>query len=392
MAFLKSRNEKLDPRYDKIAVDYMRHGERLGLRWDAAFFQMVIETGYLTYMRDGRKPGDVKPSQNNFAGLGATGRGERGESFKTVSDGVLAHLQHILMYAGEKIENPVAERTRKIQEWGVLDGWRSKLKGPMTFDELASRWANTRGYGDAIAAHAERFFSDECKQPDPAPELLAEAREGKATVAAAERSEIKPEARDDKSARKTEATDRESESGHVSGAELARRALEEGRAEEGARRTGLGAGALVAKASEPVKPAAESGAEGGKDRASGATPVIAASAAITLPPRALSPGSAPPAKSPPAADSPSGRAALATPPKSSACKVFTASYGGVRAILIKSVDGSTTTFTVLDVNEGNERRETDAYIAAYARGGNSIGDFASPEAALDKAFELCPEG
>jgi hypothetical protein len=72
--------------------------------------------------------------------------------------------------------------------------------------------------------------------------------------------------------------------------------------------------------------------------------------------------------------------------------VFTASYGGARGILIKVVAGNITSFTVLDVNEGNEKRETEAYIAAYARGGISIGDFASPGIALDKAFELCPEG
>ncbi len=50
-----------------------------------------------------------------------------------------------------------------------------------------------------------------------------------------------------------------------------------------------------------------------------------------------------------------------------------------------------TNFTVLDVHAGKEKREADAYIAAYAKGGTTIGEFASPAAALDKAFELCPE-
>jgi hypothetical protein len=47
---------------------------------------------------------------------------------------------------------------------------------------------------------------------------------------------------------------------------------------------------------------------------------------------------------------------------------------------------------VLDVNEGAEKREIEAYIAAYARGGQSIGEFGNQSLALDKAFELCPEG
>jgi hypothetical protein len=78
MQFLKQRNPQLDPRYDAIATQYMRFGEQLGVRWDYAFYQMVVETGALSYWR-GNRHGDVKPEQNNFAGLGATGGGERGE-------------------------------------------------------------------------------------------------------------------------------------------------------------------------------------------------------------------------------------------------------------------------------------------------------------------------
>jgi len=47
---------------------------------------------------------------------------------------------------------------------------------------------------------------------------------------------------------------------------------------------------------------------------------------------------------------------------------------------------------VLDVNEGAEKREADAYINAYAKGGQSVGEFSSQAQALEKAFELCPEG
>ena len=66
--------------------------------------------------------------------------------------------------------------------------------------------------------------------------------------------------------------------------------------------------------------------------------------------------------------------------------------GGAKAIIIKAVVESTTNYTVLDVNEGTEKREADAYISAYAKGGKPIGEFSSQAQALDKAFELCPEG
>ncbi len=116
ISYVRERNPKLEARYDGIASDYMRHGEALHIRWDYAFFQMLLETGYLTYK------GDVKPEQGtHFAGLGATGKGARGESFKDVSTGVKAHLEHLLMYAGERVESPVAERTRNIQDWACSD-------------------------------------------------------------------------------------------------------------------------------------------------------------------------------------------------------------------------------------------------------------------------------
>jgi hypothetical protein len=77
---------------------------------------------------------------------------------------------------------------------------------------------------------------------------------------------------------------------------------------------------------------------------------------------------------------------------SSQCRVWTASYGGNKAIIIKEMAEKTVNYTVLDVNEGTEKREADAYISAYAKGGEAVGEFQSQSQALEKAFELCPEG
>ena len=85
MAFLRSQNDRLDGKYQNIAADYKKHGEALNIRWDFAFYQMLLETNYLKFRRGDGSPGDVKPKQNNFAGLGATGNGVPGESFPDVS-------------------------------------------------------------------------------------------------------------------------------------------------------------------------------------------------------------------------------------------------------------------------------------------------------------------
>src|SRR3974377_1731754 len=54
MEYLRNRNPELHPRYDGVASEYMRLGETLGVRWDFAFYQMILETGSLSYRRGNR--------------------------------------------------------------------------------------------------------------------------------------------------------------------------------------------------------------------------------------------------------------------------------------------------------------------------------------------------
>ena len=72
--------------------------------------------------------------------------------------------------------------------------------------------------------------------------------------------------------------------------------------------------------------------------------------------------------------------------------MWTASYGGQKALIIKSVVDKVVNYTVLDVNEGAEKREAEAFISAYAKEGAVAGEYGNQSQALDKAFELCPEG
>jgi hypothetical protein len=79
-------------------------------------------------------------------------------------------------------------------------------------------------------------------------------------------------------------------------------------------------------------------------------------------------------------------------PAAPQCRVWTASYGGAKSVIIRSGSGPEVNYTVLDVNEASESREVEAYVAAYAKGGQKVGEFADQSQALEKAFELCPEG
>ncbi len=407
MAFIRARNPNYEEKFEPVATEYMRHGEQLGLRWDYGFFQMLVETGFLSFT------GDVKPEQNNFAGLGTTGGGVKGEKFKDVSSGARAHLEHLAMYSGQKIENPVAERTKNIQEWEVLTKWQKTIKGPMTFAQVAKQWApNTRGYASDIQAVADRFMNGLCKDADPYPERVAEARGAKTDPAAVKVADKPADVAAPPSEPFTSVT---AVSSAVSGSatvpsmtigdELAKRANEHARA-AGSGKSALGA---VTVSTLPSAPAVEGTAAASEVKspefkilngAPAVAPAAVAEVAADVKPAAAAktgeanvevaalssmgkPGTKPEVKSD--ADANAGKAAK--------CKVFTASYGGDSAVIVKATVDKIVNYTVLHVNDGAEKREADAYIAAYAKGGETVGsEFKNQDQAMDKAFELCPEG
>lgn len=376
MAFAQSRNGGLADKFDGVATEYMRHGEALGLRWDYAFFQMMVETANLKFV------GDVNAKQNNFAGLGATGGGEPGESFKTVSEGVKAHLQHILMYTGETVEDPVAERTRKVQEWGVLKSFQKGIKGAMTYAHLTRQWSpKDRGYSKDIASVGDSFYGKFCNSTDPRPELVAAAR-GKSGVTIDTAAAI---TRDKPS----------------KGKDAARRAVAEARETGDSERKGLGAASLAATEPDASNAAANAAASAAPAAAPATYTLLNSndSTAADTKPAATAKATGGEIKTAAAAGAAAQSGAVmndagdvAASKAKGACRVWQASYGGEKAVIIKVVAEGQTNFTVLDVNEGREQREVAAYIAAYAQDGSSVGEYASPTKALAKAFEMCPEG
>jgi hypothetical protein len=177
MDFVAARNaahrppRTIEPRFAHLAELYQSIGtcvarapeKCVGVRWDYAFFQMLIETNYLTFRRPDGVPAAVVPSDNNFAGVGATVSGKPGERFKDVATGVLAHLQHVLMYSTTRIPNPVANRTRQVQD-DVQDIMR-RLHRPVTFADLAREWTGTdrNTYGAEMYKLAEKYAANFCQ-------------------------------------------------------------------------------------------------------------------------------------------------------------------------------------------------------------------------------------
>lgn len=386
MAFLNARNPKLRDRFEKIAVNYMQHGEALGVRWDFALFQMVIETNALKFT------GDVSWTQNNFAGLGATGGGVKGERFDTVSDGVKAHLQHLMIYAGMHVDDPVADRTRKVQSWGILDKWRRKLRGPVTFAQIGRQWApGDRGYGRDIQAVADMFYDTWCQRTDPAPELVAEARGTaglKPTTIATTRRElpadtrsglgaaaVAPKAQVSAAAPQVSASPALSGSITILNQDTASATSKEKSVRPAETQVASAAGAAAKFAVPSVRPQQQHAPQPPLPEKRAERPAAAVGHAVQAQKAVVA------------------RAAPAAPKQDpSACRVWTASYGGQKTIIIRSATPESVNYTVLDVNEGREGREAAAYIAAYAKGGKPIGTFKTQTQALEKAFKLCPNG
>jgi len=164
------RRTSIEPRFDHIATLYQRIGQCVsrppaqcvGVRWDYAFFQMLIETNYLTFRRPNGAPAGVPARDNNFAGVGATVPGRPGEAFKDVETGVLAHLQHVLMYSTTPIPRPVARRTRLVQN--DVQAIMRRLRRPVTFADLATEWTGTdhNTYGTMMRRIAQKFKRNYC--------------------------------------------------------------------------------------------------------------------------------------------------------------------------------------------------------------------------------------
>jgi hypothetical protein len=180
---------------------------------------MILETNSLAFT------GDVKPKQNNFAGLGATGGGVRGESFPDVSAGVLAQLQHLVAYAGQRVDQPVAQRTRENQD-GII-AQSKKLGRPVQFADLTNRWAADGNYARSIETLAGKFRDVGCNDRGADP------------VAAVPKVIVdQPNVEELKAAEPTREKRRK-------GRELAKKAIDDSKS-EGAQQTALGAPKLSA--------------------------------------------------------------------------------------------------------------------------------------------------
>lgn len=131
LKYLLKRNPKpkLNCTPKQIIQIYYEEASREGIRPDVALCQAFKETGFFNY------GGDVKPNQNNYCGLGATGNKEPGHTFESPQVGCRAHIQHLLAYTSTRppkvaivdprytlLKNNRKDVFGKITHWVELNG------------------------------------------------------------------------------------------------------------------------------------------------------------------------------------------------------------------------------------------------------------------------------
>ena len=130
---------------------YYEEAQAEGIKAEVAFCQAMKETGWLQF------GGDVKASQCNFAGIGATGGGVSGASFKDVRTGVRAQIQHLKAYANAlPLNNACVDPRFKYVKRGSAPyvEWLGKNANPNGVG-----WAPAANYGTSIVQMMNKLLS-----------------------------------------------------------------------------------------------------------------------------------------------------------------------------------------------------------------------------------------
>ncbi|MEC4813093.1 MAG: N-acetylmuramoyl-L-alanine amidase [Scytonema sp. PMC 1069.18] len=141
--FLRNNNENALSKFPDLPKLYREEAAMEGVNYDIAFCQMCLETGFLHFGND------MKPEQNNFAGLGTIGGGAEAASFENPRIGVRAHIQHLKAYASlEPLVQDVVDPRFVLVTRGIA---------PSVY-QLSGRWSADLEYGSKIMAMLKRLY------------------------------------------------------------------------------------------------------------------------------------------------------------------------------------------------------------------------------------------
>ena len=144
---MQSYIQKVNPAAPKSVIDmveyYISEGKTEGVRGDIAFAQSCLETGNFTFNGSA-----VTLDQNNFAGIGVTKNGMKGNSFSHPWIGIRAQIQHLKAYASnEKLYGVCVDPRFCYVKRGIAPyvEWLGIQENPQ-----GGGWAAGKNYGSKI--------------------------------------------------------------------------------------------------------------------------------------------------------------------------------------------------------------------------------------------------
>ncbi len=170
-AYLISKNPLAASFAAELAKGYITEGEAEGVRGDVAAAQSMIETGNFTFAGSA-----VTLDQNNFCGMGVTKRGMKGNSFKTMREGIRAQVQHLKAYAAtDPLVGACVDPRYKWVEKGCAPyvEWLGQQENPK-----GKGWAAGAGYGAKIKRVLSAMIENTNTEEKPATGGAQQATEG----------------------------------------------------------------------------------------------------------------------------------------------------------------------------------------------------------------------
>lgn len=155
--------KKVNPAVSKSVIDmikyYISEGEAEGVRGDIAFAQSCLETGNFTFSGSA-----VTLDQNNFAGIGVTQNGMKGNSWATPRLGIRAQIQHLKAYAStERLFRKCVDPrfTYVVRGCAEFVEWLGIQENPHRYG-----WAAGSGYGTKIINILNAILGTESESED----------------------------------------------------------------------------------------------------------------------------------------------------------------------------------------------------------------------------------
>lgn len=147
------RQARIAVSVDELAWLFVSEGAAEGVRGDIAFAQSVLETGYFTFPEHGQ----VRPSDHNYAGIGAVDGGNNPARFSSPREGVRAQVQHLRAYADPNVTranlaHPCMDpRFDLVQPKGRARYWESLGGGnwatdPAYASKIMQLWSQIRAH------------------------------------------------------------------------------------------------------------------------------------------------------------------------------------------------------------------------------------------------------